>query len=61
MPRSEFVKSCEPNDKRAQEKQFFFTQYTKKNSTTIIQFGEYALYKYWMVEAAVPGGNANED
>lgn len=61
MPRSEFVKSYELNDKRAQEKQFFFTQYTKKNSTAIIQFGEYALYKYWLVEAAGPGGDANED
>ncbi|GEO03339.1 hypothetical protein AAE02nite_10030 [Adhaeribacter aerolatus] len=61
MPRSEFVKSYEPNDKRAQEKQFFFTQYTKKNSSAIIQFGEYALYKYWLVEAAGSGGDANED
>lgn len=61
MPRSEFVKSYEPNDKRAQEKQFFFTEYTKKNSSTIVQFGEYALYKYWLVEAAGRGGDANED
>jgi hypothetical protein len=61
MPRSEFVNSYELNDKRAQEKQFFFTQYTKKNSSTIVKFGEYALYKYWVVEAAGPGGDGNED
>ncbi len=61
MPRSEFVKSYEPNDKRTQEKQFFFTQYNKKNSSTIIQFGEYALYKYWLTEAAGLGGDLNED
>lgn len=61
LPRTEFVNSYEPNDKRTQEKQFYFTQYTKKNSSAIIQFGEYALYKYWMVEAAGPGGDLNED
>jgi starch-binding outer membrane protein, SusD/RagB family len=61
MPRSEFVKSYEANDKRAQEKQFFFTQYNKKNSTSIVQFGEYALYKYFLVEAAGAGGDLNED
>lgn len=61
MPRSEFVNSYEPNDKRTLEKQFFFTQYNKKNSTTIIKFGEYALYKYWLTEAAGLGGDLNED
>jgi hypothetical protein len=61
MPRSEFVNSYEPNDKRAQEKQFFFTEYTKKGSSSIVKFGEYALYKYFQVEAAGPGGDANSD
>jgi hypothetical protein len=61
MPRSEFVKSYESNDKRAREKQFFFTQFPKKNSSTIVQFGEYALYKYWLNEATGAGGDANED
>lgn len=61
MPRSEFVNSYELNDKRTLEKQFFFTQYNKKNSTTIIKFGEFALYKYWLTEAAGLGGDLNED
>ncbi len=61
MPRAEFVKSYEPNDKRTEEKQFFFTEYTKKGSSTIVKFGEYALYKFFQVEAAGPGGDANSD
>lgn len=61
MPRSEFVKSYEVNDKRAQEKQFFFTEYTKKGSSAVVKFGEYALYKFFLVEAAGPGGDANSD
>lgn len=61
MPRSEFINSYELNDKRTLEQQFFFTKYTKKNSSTIITFGQYALYKFWQLEAAGPGGDANSD
>jgi hypothetical protein len=61
MPLSEFVNSYEPDDKRTQEQQFFFSEYTKKGSSTIIQFGQYALYKYWQLEAAGPGGDSNSD
>lgn len=62
MPRNEFVASYEPNDKRAQERQFFFSSYPASgSSSTIIDFGEYALYKFWLVEAAGPDGDANSD
>ena len=62
MPRNEFVESYEPNDKRARERQFFFSNYPASgSSSTIIDFGEYALYKFWLVEAAGPNGDANSD
>jgi hypothetical protein len=61
-PRNEFVESYEPNDKRVQEKQFYFTQDFKKGSTTtIVKFGQYALYKFWLAEAAGPTGDLNSD
>jgi len=56
MPYNQFVASYEPGDKRAEEKQFFFTNYNGRD------FGEYALYKYWLEEAANPTtGDANSD
>jgi hypothetical protein len=62
MPRSEFVQSYEPGDKRTQEKQFYFTQYLAKGSSTVVkQFGEYGLYKFFLEEAAGPNGDANSD
>lgn len=62
MPRDEFVQSYEPNDKRAREREFFFSSYPASGSpATTIQFGEYALYKFWLTEAASPGGDANSD
>jgi hypothetical protein len=61
-PTSEFVKSYEPNDKRTQEKQFYFTKDFAKGSTTkIVDFGGYALYKFWLDEAAGPNGDLNSD
>lgn len=61
MPRNEFVQSYESNDKRAQEKQFFFSEYPASGGATTIKFGEYALYKFWLVEAAGQNGDANSD
>lgn len=62
VSRDEFVESYEPNDKRAKERQFFFTKYSAKNKPLdTIQFGEYALYKYWLVEAAGTNGDNNSD
>ncbi|MEI6048517.1 MAG: RagB/SusD family nutrient uptake outer membrane protein [Bacteroidota bacterium] len=58
----EFVDSYEPNDKRAKERQFFFTKYPAKNNpANTINFNEYALYKFWLVEAAGTNGDANSD
>jgi len=62
IPTTEFVMSYEPNDKRVMEKQFYFTQDFAKGSTTKInKFGEYALYKFWLNEAAGPAGDLNDD
>jgi len=61
IARKEFYDSYEAGDKRAEEQQFFFTQYLSRDGSTIKQFGQYALYKYWMEEAAGPSGDANSD
>lgn len=62
MPRDEFVSSYEPNDKRAEEKQFYFSKYPSASGNgTIIDFGGYALYKFWLLEAAGPNGDGNSD
>ena len=61
MPRAEFVDSYESGDKRAEEKQFFFSEYPAASGSGIIKFGEYALYKFWLLEAAGPNGDRNSD
>ncbi|MBC7921541.1 MAG: RagB/SusD family nutrient uptake outer membrane protein [Ferruginibacter sp.] len=62
IPTDEFVRSYEPNDKRTQEKQFYFTRDFAKGSTTrMVEFGSYALYKFWLDEAAGPNGDLNSD
>lgn len=62
MPRNEFVLSYESDDKRAKEGQFYFTQHLQYGSSTnIVKFGEYALYKFWLEEAAGPSGDNVED
>jgi hypothetical protein len=61
MPRKEFHDSYEAGDKRAEEKQFFFSEYLSRDGSTVKKFGQYALYKYWMEEAAGPNGDANSD
>jgi hypothetical protein len=62
IPTTEFVNTYEANDKRVQEQQFYFTQALAKGSTTkVVKFGEYALYKFWLNEAAGPTGDLIDD
>lgn len=61
VPIKEFVSSYELNDKRTQEKQFYFTQsFAKGSSTKIIKFTP-SLYKFWLEEAAGQNGDGNSD
>lgn len=61
MPIREFYNSYEKNDKRTQEKQFFFTQdFAKGSSTKVVNFAP-ALYKFWLEEAAGQNGDGNSD
>ena len=61
MPIREFYNSYEANDKRTQEKQFFFTEdFAKGSSTTVVKFAP-ALYKFWLEEAAGKNGDGNSD
>src|SRR5699024_8936508 len=50
-PVDEFIQSYEEGDKRIKEKEFYFTQYTMPDGT-VKKFDEYALWKYWLDEAA---------
>lgn len=59
MPLTQFVESYELDDLRAQEQQFYFSSYD--NGTTIREFNRYALYKYWLEEAAGLNGDLNDD
>ena len=44
----EFVKSYEPNDKRAREKEFYYTSYTlRSDRTKTLQLGDYYIYKHF--------------
>ncbi len=62
MPRREFVNSYSATDKRKEEKEFFFSKYPAASGNgTIIDFGGYALYKFWLVEAAGTNGDRNSD
>lgn len=62
IPRREFVNSYDSTDKRREEKQFFFSKYPSASGNgTIIDFGGYALYKFWLVEAAGINGDRNSD
>ncbi|SDM03262.1 Starch-binding associating with outer membrane [Daejeonella rubra] len=61
VPIKEFVESYEANDKRTQEKQFYFTEdYARGSTTKIIKFAP-ALYKYWLEEGAGKNGDGNSD
>lgn len=59
-PVNEFVASYEPGDKRTREQEFYFSKYTLADGTTK-EFGEYALYKYWLDEAAGHNGDQQID
>jgi len=61
MPRNEFVQSYEKGDKRTQEQQFFFSEYLARDKSSVKKFNQYALYKYWMEEAAGTNGDSNSD
>ena len=61
MPRTEFVESYEDGDLRAQEREFYFTEYPKNGTGPIVEFGQYALYKFWLEEAAGPNGDVEGD
>lgn len=62
IPTDAFVASYEAGDLRTQERQFYFSSYPKdKDPSTIIQFGEHALYKYFHVESALGNGISDEN
>jgi len=50
-PVNEFIETYEDGDKRTNEKEFYFTEYTRPDGKHE-DFGEYALWKYWLEEAA---------
>ena len=61
VPIKEFISSYELNDKRMEEKQFYFTEsFAKGSSTKIIKFTP-SLYKFWLEEAAGQNGDGNSD
>ena len=62
IPTDAFFNSYEAGDLRTQERQFYFSSYPKyKDPSTIIQFGEHALYKYFHVESAANSGSSDEN
>jgi hypothetical protein len=52
-PVNEFIQTYEEGDKRMEEKEFYFTQYTMPDGT-VKEFNQHALWKYWLDEAANP-------
>ncbi len=59
-PINEFVASYENGDKRTEEQQFYFSKYELEDGT-VKEFGEWALYKYWLDEAAGHNGDQQDD
>ena len=57
--RDEFLESYEAGDLRAQQRQFFFTEYVKAG--VLMKFKPVALYKYWLEECAGNGGDRVSD
>jgi hypothetical protein len=52
MVYEEFINSYEEGDRRAEEQQFYFTQYTSNaNREEIVPFGGYCVYKFFDEEA----------
>lgn len=52
-PIDPFINTYEEGDKRTEEKEFYFTNYTLPDGS-VQQFGEYAIYKHFLEEAANP-------
>lgn len=50
-PVDDFIQTYEEGDKRIEEQEFYFTKYTMPDGT-VTNFGQYALWKYWLDEAA---------
>lgn len=62
IPTNEFFNSYETGDLRAQERQFYFSNYPQYGDTTKnIVFGEHALYKYFHLESALGNGQSDEN
>lgn len=59
-PVPQFVESYADGDKRTNEGEFIFTEYTLADGT-LKDFGEYALYKFWLDEAAGHNGDQQND
>lgn len=61
IPTEAFYNTYEPGDLRAQERQFYFSQYPSISDTTkVVKFGVHALYKYFHKESAL-NRNVNTD
>ena len=62
IPTNAFVDSYEDGDLRTEERQFYYSSYPKyKEPATIVNFGSYALYKYFHVESAASSGISDEN
>ena len=61
IPTEAFYNTHEAGDLRAQERQFYFSQYPSISDTTkVVTFGAHALYKYFHKESAL-NRNVNTD
>ena len=61
VPIDEFVESYEDGDLRTEEQEFYFSEYTMPDGSTV-EFGAHALYKYWLDAAANPqNGDQHND
>lgn len=58
-PVSEFIQTYEDDDKRIEEQEFYFTEYTMPDGS-VQEFDEYAIWKYWLDDAANPE-NGDQD
>ena len=62
IPTEEFYRTYEAGDLRAQEKQFYFTNFSsKRDRTQIIDLKVHALYKYFQTESALGSGTSDEN
>jgi hypothetical protein len=62
IPTNAFFASYEANDKRTEERQFYFSSYPKyKEPATTVEFGVHALYKYFHAESAASSGISDEN